>query len=70
MRAQPAIKNAIVRFKAEQQVRMHAMRTFVAEFNVYRWAGRMLRDAERLRRRERLSGRFEGSPHDLPGLEA
>ena len=55
---------------AEQQVRMHAMRTFVAEFNVYRWAGRMLRDAERLRRRERLSGRFEGSPHDLPGLEA
>jgi len=46
------------------------MRAFVAEFNIYRWAGRMLRDAERLRRRERLSGRFEGSSHDLPGLEA
>jgi trehalose 6-phosphate synthase len=34
------------------------MRTLVAEFNVYRWAGRMLVDAARLRRRERLSGRL------------
>ena len=31
---------------------------FVAEFNVYRWAGRMLVDAARLRRRERLTGRL------------
>ena len=37
---------------------MRAMRTFVAEFNVYRWAGRMLVDAARLRRRERLTGRL------------
>ena len=34
------------------------MRSFVAEFNVYRWAGRMLVDAARLRRRERLTGRL------------
>ena len=34
---------------------------FVAEFNVYRWAGRMLRDAARLRRRERMAGRFEAA---------
>ena len=27
-------------------------------------------DAERLRRRERLAGRFEGRAGDLPGLEA
>jgi trehalose 6-phosphate synthase len=42
----------------EQQERMHSMRTFIAEFNVYRWAGRMLVDAARLRRRERLTGRL------------
>jgi trehalose 6-phosphate synthase len=34
------------------------MRALVAEFNVYRWAGRMLVDAARLRRKERLSGRL------------
>ncbi len=68
--AAEAMALALAMPPAEQQVRMHAMRAFVAEFNIYRWAGRMLRDAERLRRRERLSGRFEGSPHDLPGLEA
>jgi trehalose 6-phosphate synthase len=37
---------------------MRAMRAFLAEFNVYRWAGRMLVDAARLRRRGRLSGRL------------
>ena len=37
---------------------MRAMRALVAEFNVYRWAGRMLVDAARVRRRERLSGRL------------
>ena len=42
----------------EQRERMRAMRTLLAEFNVYRWAGRMLVDAARLRRRERLSGRL------------
>ncbi len=44
---------------AEEQVqRMRSMRAFLAEFNVYRWAGRMLVDAARLRRRERLTGRL------------
>jgi len=43
---------------AEQADRMRAMRTFLAEFNVYRWAGRMLVDAARLRRHERLAGRL------------
>jgi trehalose 6-phosphate synthase len=42
----------------EQNDRMRAMRAFVAEFNVYRWAGRMLVDAARLRRREKLTGRL------------
>ena len=40
----------------EQRARMRAMRGLVAEYNVYRWAGRMLLDASRLRRRERLAG--------------
>jgi trehalose 6-phosphate synthase len=42
----------------EQRERMRSMRAFVAEFNVYRWAGRMLVDAARVRRHERLSGRL------------
>ena len=42
----------------EQKARLRSMRAFVAEFNIYRWAGRMLRDAGRLRRRDRLSGRL------------
>ena len=41
----------------EQRERMHAMRAYLAEFNVYRWAGRMLVDAARLRRKETLIGR-------------
>jgi trehalose 6-phosphate synthase len=68
--AADALATALMMSPQEQRVRMHAMRAFLAEFNIYRWAGRMLRDAERLRRRERLAGRFEGSPNDLPGLEA
>jgi trehalose-6-phosphate synthase len=41
--------------------RMRSMRRIVSEFNVYRWAGRMLIDAAELRRKERLLGRF-GAP--------
>jgi hypothetical protein len=35
-----------------------AMRALVAEFNVYRWAGRMPLYAARIRRPERLTGRL------------
>jgi len=42
----------------EQRARMRAMRAYMAEFNVYRWAGKMLVDAGRLRDRERLTDRF------------
>ena len=51
----------------EQQARMSAMRRLISEFNVYRWAGRMLVDAAELRRRERLHGRFSGN-HSSPGV--
>jgi trehalose 6-phosphate synthase len=46
----------------EQRVRMRAMRALIAHFNVYRWAGRMLTDAARLRARERLSDRLTSWP--------
>lgn len=42
----------------EQRDRMRAMRAYLSEFNVYRWAGRMLIDASRVRQRERLAGRL------------
>jgi trehalose 6-phosphate synthase len=42
----------------EQQDRMRSMRAMLAQFNVYRWAGKMLVDASRLRNQERLAGRL------------
>jgi trehalose 6-phosphate synthase len=42
----------------EQRERLRSMRRMVSEFNVYRWAGRMLIDASELRRRERMTGRL------------
>lgn len=45
----------------EQRERMRSMRRIVSEFNVYRWAGRMLVDAAELRRKERLFGIYESS---------
>ena len=56
--ASAALATALNMSAEEQRERMRAMRAFLAEFNVYRWAGRMLVDAARLRRRERLSGRL------------
>jgi trehalose 6-phosphate synthase len=43
---------------AERRERMRSMRRVVSEFNVYRWAGRMVMDAAELRRKERMSGRL------------
>ncbi len=56
--ASDALAVALAMPREEQRDRMRAMRTFIAEFNVYRWAGRMLVDAARLRRREQLTGRL------------
>lgn len=42
----------------EQRERMVSLRHLVREFNVYRWAGRMLTEAARLRQRERISARI------------
>jgi hypothetical protein len=35
-----------------------SMRAFLSELDVYRWAGRMLIDSGRVRRKDRLSWRF------------
>ncbi len=56
--ASAALATALRMSVDEQRERMRSMRAFLAEFNVYRWAGRMLVDAARLRRRERLTGRL------------
>ncbi len=48
---------------AEQRERMASLRSTVREFNVYRWAGRMLADAGRWRMRARIEARvrrFQG----------
>jgi trehalose 6-phosphate synthase len=51
---------ALMMSSAEQRERMSALRAQVAQYNVYRWAGRMLLDATRLRQRERLQFRLNG----------
>lgn len=56
--ASDALATALNLSLEEQRDRMRSMRAFLAEFNVYRWAGRMLVDAARLRSRERLTGRL------------
>lgn len=43
----------------EQRDRMRSMRNLVQEFNIYRWAGRMLMDAAQMRQRSRLMGRIK-----------
>jgi trehalose 6-phosphate synthase len=46
----------------EQEDRMQSMRSLLAQFNVYRWAGKMLVDAARLRTQERVAGRLAEYP--------
>jgi trehalose 6-phosphate synthase len=59
--ASSSLANALSMPPAEQAERMRAMRAYVSHFNVYRWAGRMIVDAARLRRHDRLSGRLRES---------
>ena len=54
--ASAALSTALRMPPDEQRVRMQSLRRLIAELNVYRWAGRMLIDASRLRRREQLRG--------------
>ena len=49
-----ALNVALTMSPDEQRDRMRLMRSIVREFNVYRWAGRMLFDAAALRQRDRF----------------
>lgn len=60
--ASAALAAALDMSAEEQRDRMSAMRALIAEFNVYRWAGRMIVDAARLRSRDRLTGRLADHP--------
>lgn len=54
-----ALYQALIMGDAEQTERMRAMRDVVSAQNVYRWAGRMLMDAARVRSDERLRARLQ-----------
>jgi trehalose-6-phosphate synthase len=54
-----ALHRAATMPPAEQRERMASLRMTVREFNVYRWAGRMLADAGRWRLRERIEARVQ-----------
>ena len=54
-----ALQRALTMPEAEQRERMGSLRMTVREFNVYRWAGRMLSDAGRWRQRERIEARVQ-----------
>jgi trehalose-6-phosphate synthase len=49
-----ALRVALTMPSGEQRDRMRSMRSLIQEFNVYRWAGRMLLDAAVMRRRTRV----------------
>lgn len=53
-----ALYRALTMPDMEQRERMVSMRALVRDFNVYRWAGRMLLDAARVRQREKLATRI------------
>ena len=50
-----AIATALDMAREERRKRMQLMCRTVAEFNVYRWAGRMLMDVARIRQRAALA---------------
>ncbi|MFL6604050.1 MAG: trehalose-6-phosphate synthase [Steroidobacteraceae bacterium] len=52
-----AIETALEMPRAQRRERMQLMRRTVKENNVYRWAGRMLMDAARVRQRQALARR-------------
>lgn len=58
--AADALHEALTMPVAIQRERMASLRATVREFNIYRWAGRMLADAARWRLRERVEARVAG----------
>jgi trehalose 6-phosphate synthase len=67
--ASAALATALLMPPAQQAERMRAMRRLVSELNVYRWAGRMLVDAGRVRQQGRLSARLTLGLRPVEGME-
>ncbi|HEY3740654.1 MAG TPA: trehalose-6-phosphate synthase [Bryobacteraceae bacterium] len=53
-----ALATALAMPVQEQRDRMRSMRSLLSHYNVYRWAGKMLVDAARLRDQERVASRL------------
>jgi trehalose-6-phosphate synthase len=60
-----ALQAALTMTPDEQRDRMRLMRSVVREFNVYRWAGRMLLDASAMRQRRRFTTGATGEIRSL-----
>ena len=58
-----ALQRALTMPEDEQRDRMRLMRGLLREFNVYRWAGRMLMDAAAIRQRRKLGRRARETAH-------
>jgi trehalose-6-phosphate synthase len=54
-----ALARALAMPAAEQRERMRSMRGWIRAHNIFRWAGKMLSDAARVRSRERVTQRIE-----------
>jgi len=61
-----ALFQAVTMPAAEQRERMRSLRRMVRDFNVYRWAGRMLLDASHVRQRERVAARIDSHSRAAP----
>ncbi|MFH1444739.1 MAG: trehalose-6-phosphate synthase [Candidatus Peregrinibacteria bacterium] len=57
-----ALHRALTMPLSEQRDRLKSMRGVLKEFNVFRWAGRMLIDASRVRQRNRFLARVAATP--------
>ncbi|MGE4169440.1 MAG: trehalose-6-phosphate synthase [Candidatus Margulisiibacteriota bacterium] len=60
-----ALKVSLDMSENEQRDRMRTMRGLIQEFNVYRWAGKMLIDAARIRQHNRFVGTFGSTKESL-----
>jgi len=57
-----ALLQALTMSQEEQSQRMRRMREIVRDNNVYRWAGSMLLDAARLRKRDAVDRAVSAAP--------
>lgn len=53
----------------QRRERMSLMRDMVREHNIYFWAGRMLMDAARMRKRGHIGRQFAKAPQQLPAIQ-